>query len=399
MTSHRKGFTLIELLVVIGIIGILMSMLLPSLSRVRAAATTIQCASNLRQIGLAMVGYMYENNGQIPAAYNYRNSSVTKSMTWEGNDSYGIIHWSSYSYMASQVSASAFQCPAIYGGGLPPANPMPRDAYVSQMPLSTGPDGLVLSIDQMNGLLLDPENPHATLPLVSINGSVQYYPDSQVGRVAYTLNDALFARPKWATDGGFATSENVLHPTRLVNLSEVRNPAGVIMATEYPGSWKIISGAQGSAGVVLGYRSVNAFRLNGPGEGDLDGDPASVVDLPSMTSVADLRRTTVSDFWYLDSVDAPSFDLVADADAGNLTAGAHRRTRLDWVGRNHPGDGQTARDKRTNFVYLDGHVETKSILDTVPQQASDPGPWEWGDRVYTMSDAHVAPLASQTNGN
>src|SRR5205823_3399514 len=73
-------FTLVELLVVIGIIAVLIGILLPTLNQARRQAKTIQCASNLKQVGLYMQMYTISYNGFMPPGF--ATDSAGKVYNW-----------------------------------------------------------------------------------------------------------------------------------------------------------------------------------------------------------------------------------------------------------------------------------------------------------------------------
>jgi prepilin-type N-terminal cleavage/methylation domain-containing protein len=64
--SLHRAFTLVELLVVISIVVLLTGILMPSLSRARAASERMSCASNMRQVGCAVHSYLEDNRDRLP---------------------------------------------------------------------------------------------------------------------------------------------------------------------------------------------------------------------------------------------------------------------------------------------------------------------------------------------
>lgn len=72
LPRRSSAFTLVELLVVIGILAVLISLLLPVLSKMRESAKQVTCSGNLRSLGQAMIMYANDNDGYLPATSQYK---------------------------------------------------------------------------------------------------------------------------------------------------------------------------------------------------------------------------------------------------------------------------------------------------------------------------------------
>jgi len=114
---HRPpAFTLVELLVVVGVIGVLMSILLPAMGRARAQSNAVKCMSNLRQIGMGLVMYCDENNGFVVPSYNLPPAPGSSS-NYTGGPSQPLDGWACILDRDGYVSSSqrdtntVFYCP------------------------------------------------------------------------------------------------------------------------------------------------------------------------------------------------------------------------------------------------------------------------------------------------
>ena len=97
--SSRASFTLIELLIVIAIIGVLASLLLPSLGKARKKALGTHCLNNTKQLAIAITSYTDDNDQYYPASYG--------NFSWDDL----IADYAGFNWSDTEKATANFQTP------------------------------------------------------------------------------------------------------------------------------------------------------------------------------------------------------------------------------------------------------------------------------------------------
>ncbi len=365
--GKKRAFTLVELLVVIGIIAVLIGILLPVLGRAREAANTVKCAANLRSIGQGFALYLAQNKQVYPTAYVYTVPAMfnqSSSATWDGRQDhypqpdYGYTHWSYFllSDKAGGVPVSAFQCPSVNNGGLPATDPLDKPTYEKFMPFKAAGD-------------------YRDTGQINDNADSSAYPDFQAPRLSYTVNEAVVCRNKFFPGNG---SPYFIHDgsnsprlvSQYVPAGKVHDSANTILATEFWDDYRKITNGS-STGVCKSHRPVSGYIaiVTGSDAADL----LNGVDAATRSSV-------------------PVYSKVNIGDVPNpYNAGDTPTNSLCYVGRNHGSSRKgsspytksaNADLRKTNFLYCDGHVETKILEETLK-------PFQWGPQSNPGLDKQI----------
>ncbi len=353
MQSHARrvgsgrAFTLIELLVVVAVIAVLIGVLLPALGLARGSSRAIVAANNLRSVAQGVAIYTGDSDDFFPPSYVYASSRSGEDWKLEDqlnenpNPTHGYLHWSWFLFESGSAGADAFTNPAVLSGGAPATNPGAdfEDWEPGQE------DDLSRTIDSL---------PPQDSP---------YPKDRQVPRMAFTGNEAIFPRNKFAT--------STPRKNQLVRANKVGQQSNTILATEFAeaDSWGSVGEKKGGNVLIKSHRSLMPFVETTGGT-------------PTDDWYFELTPGEPDDFEYFrypfTGNDGGATEIRPEVD---ISKGAiiESQCKLSVVGRHHPGSGaESTYGGAANFVFIDGHIERKNVVETIRER-------QWGDRMYSLT--------------
>ena len=161
----RRAFTLIELLVVIAIIAILAAILFPVFQKVRENARRTACLSNEKQLGLALMQYVQDNNETYPSgALLHVNPDAQTGLGWAGE---------CFSYVKS---AGVYSCPDDATA------PVVQGGSTTGYPMSYG-----INTVAAGDMLSDFNASASTVLLFEVSGDPSLVTDISEGTQGYTV--------------------------------------------------------------------------------------------------------------------------------------------------------------------------------------------------------------------
>ena len=206
MTRFRQtqGFTLIELLVVIAIIALLISILLPSLSRARCEGIKVRCGSGVRQMYMSFMMYAQDNRSRLPDNYHWLCDKALHGVKTNGKG-FGFLigagyvedsfvycpgrTYTSHPYWYNRQAGYCYNVPHKYqstnkNAKGPPRVPIPRD-WIALLACRTDGATANPNVSNNRGLL-----PHCNtgLNILVRDGSVQFLPKPAWGGWGFSWN-------------------------------------------------------------------------------------------------------------------------------------------------------------------------------------------------------------------